>query len=431
MSEKLWYPEFGLRRNPFIYADKRKEIDLRENYEPVETEATRLVQDMVNFGGQVIIHGPKGCGKSTTLYYINSLYYTQVLELEDESKLASDTQKIIVIGSESLMELIFKLLDFALNTNIDLQQSEHMTEMKYEGYSHTIRGFLQAYIPKDSANHCPTKYFCQYPRCKVFPKCEFPTFDDDVTFSKIANYVNKEIVGKNIFCPLAEWILIRLFEVPAPLGLIFMFDVPDEVGVDAPSKYFKNFIADLENKSKANMILMATTNQFQSLVRHDFFQRKKSEKFPNMTEEELKLMCKERLQKQNATQNPISDDAWGYIVVAGANNPRNVIRNAGTVLEAMRKEKRCEVADVEYVKRVLESTGEGNYVSVADGLEAVLKNLRDKARASGKPYVSNKEICEMMNKVMKIPISPISLGKRMRGFHYDWRKMEGGMEYKI
>ena len=67
------------------------------------------------------------------------------------------------------------------------------------------------------------------------------------------------------------------------------------------------------------------------------------------------------------------------------------------------------------------------YMSVADGLETVLKGLRD----SGRTWVLAKEICEKMNNVMKIDVSIQSLGMMLSVMHYDRRKSVSGMEYRI
>lgn len=417
MSEDLWFPEFGLRKNPFALSDKRSEMQNNEVYEPVETQATRLVQDMIDYGGRVIIDGPKGCGKSTTLYYMMMAGY------------ASET---IVISSRSLMELVFELLVKVLSTlpneqNEDGVIGENKVLLRLNSiYGGTVRGFLMAWIPKASNAHLPSKFVCEYGRCIMGHRCDFPTFNNDVTFSNVARYVSEVISKQNNFCPLAEWILVRLFEKEKPSNMVFMFDVPDEVGVDVPSKYFKNFISELGDKSKANMILMATRKQFNSLTRHDFFQRWNNRKFPSMTGEELKAMCAERLQNQKANSNPISDDGWSYLVASSMFNPRTVIWRAGQVLEAMRKEGKNEPADVEYVEKILLREGLGGVVSNDDALEAVLKDLRD----HGRKWVKVKEIATLMNTVYKVGIEPISLGKMLTRMELVGRKNPDA-EYRV
>jgi hypothetical protein len=416
VSEELWYPEFRLKKNPFVFADRRQETIKKETYEIVETEAIKLIKGQNIFNGRVIIDGPKGCGKSTTLRYMESYGFK--------------VPTIVVIGSVSMTELVFELLNKIMNDD-ELDSKEILSSCD-NSLTKSMLGFYTAWLPHDS--NYPSKYVCRFNRCYM-KGCEFPTFNNDVTFRKFVYHVNNEIRAKDVWCPLAEWLVVKWFEMASKLeklnGLVFMFDVPDEVGNDQPSKYFKNFISSLGDASKANMILMATRKQFLSLIKHDFFQRWNNDKFLMMTKQELKIMCEERLRgvciNPESMQNPISDESWDYIAVGGAFNPRNVIWSANTVISAMIKEHRSEVAGVDYVKKALLGAGRSGYVNAADALEAVLKDLRDNKRT----WVGAKEICELMNNVMKIDVSIVSLGKMMAPMHFDKKKPDSGTEYRI
>ena len=199
MSEELWYPEFGLRRNPFACADRRTEINLTINREhievnPVETKANKMISSQVQPGNRVLIVGPRGCGKSTTLRAMQSVYF----------------DKPIVVAPKSLRELVAELLLQGLH------REEMVDLMKAEGrVLGELKRHILAYIPQKEDAHFPTKYVCsRFPQCKEKNWCDFPLFNSEYELSleNVGKYLYEMILKTNVDCPLARWLVVKMFE---------------------------------------------------------------------------------------------------------------------------------------------------------------------------------------------------------------------------
>jgi hypothetical protein len=449
MSEELWFPEFGLRKNPFALSDKRTELNRGEDYTPVETDATRLVGRLVNSGGRTIISGPKGCGKTTTAHFMR--------EMNDKSIVA-------VVGPASLKELISMILSRGL---ADLQQgfAELSTrvgkEIKLDGiagkvvgeldkkYSGILRDWFDQkpqYSRKKAEGLNAPIFMCEFSKCPMKHRCEFPQFKSklDITFMAVANYLNDVVSLRDINCPLMQWVTVRLFEPfehwsDNHLERIqphrcFVLDVPDEAGNNISARYFREFIRELDEVSGLPFVILATSQQFYVLWRSDFFARWMRKKFPSMMNEELTEMCEDRLESdrledpQIKFQNPFTSDGFKRVFSASAWNPRNVISNVGLVLQRMLEDGVKEPVGEDYVEAALKDEGFGIYVHTDDALDVVLKELRN----AGRVRVLVREMVPLMEK-QGVKISAIALGKKLsaRGFERFNAGGKGGSEYRI
>lgn len=448
MSEELWYPEFGLRKNPFNLSDKRKELDRRETYESIETEATKLVERLINSGGRTIIFGPKGCGKSTTAYYIDEMGNRLIVTVVGPTSLKELISTILSRGLTDLQQGSIALAgQFGKEIKLDDTVKKVMEELDKK-YSAVLMDWFDQkpqYSQRKNAPNVPT-YLCEFSKCPMTHRCGFPQFRSkfDITFMAVANYLNDVISAKDINCPLMQWVTVRLFEPfeywsddrleRIQLHKCFVLDFPDEVGNNISARYFREFVCELDEISGLPFVILATSQQFYVLWRSDFFARWMKKKFPSMTNEELMEMCKDRLERcrvkdsQIIFQNPLTEDGFKRVFSASAWNPRNVISNVGSVLQRMKVDGIKEPVGEDYVEAALKGEEVGIYVHTDDALDVVLKELRNEGRVR----VLVREMVPLMER-QGVKISPIALGKKLsvRGFERFNVGGKGGSEYRI
>jgi hypothetical protein len=374
MSEEMWFPEFGLKINPFVHADKETEIGSAGRYKTVETDATKMVKRLIESrGSRAIIYGPKGCGKSTTLYAMrdSAIKYRE----SDDSYVEIFP---IVISSRSLQSLVKILLEWGLE-RMGKKEMEHLNN----GCSAKLQGCIVPFTPPKK--QVPSKCVCYFnPPCPQGHKCDFPLFSDGITFDKVMKHVQCDGI-----CTLAEWAVVEIFAVLKVN--IFLFDVPGEVGHEAPATYFKNFMLNLcARVYDPTVILMATNEQYSALLKTEFFPKWFKRQFPPMKEVELRRIYANRLREAMGSrikfQNPIQMKALNYIILKTGNNPRNMIMAVNFILDKMREEGKMEPADADYVQEKLESVG--GIVSE----EEALKEIIEEFRATGVRKVGSKEI---------------------------------------
>jgi hypothetical protein len=403
MNEELWFPEFGLRNNPFIHADKREEICDKQQYETVETEATKMVKILIESGGRTIVYGPNGCGKSTALYSMKP---------ED-----APSPFPIVIGPKSMKDLTSELLVWRIRLK---KEDMDILNMMYS--PHLQKWITPFTPPKKDVNH-PTKYVCWYRGCRVSPRCDFPLFESGVTFDNVTNYL-----PNNVFCQLAEWIIPLIFR--RLKVKTFLFDVPDDVGGESSVRYFKDFMQELCEKTHGTVVLMATDRQYRALIKTEFFRRWDRRRFPKMKAEELKEIYDDRLAVVRDPQinypNPLSENALDYIILTTDQNPRNMIRNVKFVLDKMKVDGCKESVDVDYVQKAVQNVGG----IVSD--EELLQSVVNEFEATGVRDITAKEICKRMReRDPDIRINEKNVGWMMRRLKYRRIRGRPTATYKI
>jgi energy-coupling factor transporter ATP-binding protein EcfA2 len=379
MTEKLWYLEFGLKENAFAHADKKTEKTSIEYYEIVETEATKMVKTLVGSKGRSIVHGPKGCGKSTALLSVRPLFMKPIT-VEDEE--VEDEAFPIVIGSNSTTELVQDLLSWGL------YRLTEKDKKILDTYSSQLRGCIDPFIPPKKDAHFPTKYICYFRGCPIKRRCDFPVFESGVTFNNVVN-----CLPKKGFCPLAEWAVPLVFKMLKVNT--FLLDVPDEIGHETPPIYFKNFISNLCDETNAAIILMATLEQYRALTRAtELFARWNHRNFPPISDVEMKVIYESRLASCRDEsspikfQNPLTTGALEYIILNSHHNPRSMIKNVCLILERMWEKGFKESVDVDFVQKMLQNVG--GVVSEDETLSAIVEEFK----ATGVRKVGAKEILE-------------------------------------
>jgi energy-coupling factor transporter ATP-binding protein EcfA2 len=410
MSEELWYPEFGFRRNPFANSDRLTEIIYEERRVSIVTKAVRQVESLIKQKMSAIIVGPKGCGKSTAAEITNG-----------ENYLAYTT----IIGSFTMKELICTLLEYNYGNEDREIKKKVLTELDAK-YGYQLQRWLMPWYDKKTADGhgFPTKYLCKFESCPRKTRCEFPRFEE-ITFGKVVGCLPERII-----CPFAQWIAPRIFGESRNQENVFLFDVPDEIGVDVSPRYFKDFIQELRQETRGVVILMATNQQYNAMIRTEYFKRWNRRYFPKMESKELKMIYEGRLESDRVgdspikfKSNPLTEEALDYIILTVDHNPRNMIRNVGLVLERMAEEGRKMPADLNYVMTVLKN--KGGFVSDSDALEDVLGDLR----GTGVSWVKVRVIRGLMEK-RGVKISDKRLGRIMKGKGFPQRNNYGS-EYRV
>ena len=195
-----------------------------------------------------------------------------------------------------------------------------------------------------------------------------------------------------------------------------MFDVPDEIGDNTQAWMFKDFIEQLVEGSMAGMVLMATNDQYDALCKTEFFKRWDRKPFPQLDDDELKKIVEKRLEKARVKDspiiaNPFTDKALDYVILMTDKNPRHMILDLKTVLDAMREDGRKECADTDYVASVLKDMRA--YLTADEVLDALISKLL----SADVERISTTAVTKMM-KDRGVKIDARNVGKMMSDRHF-------------
>lgn len=405
MSEELWFPEFGLKKNPFAFSDRKIERGPGDHYLPIEIEATKIIDWLLVSKSNGIIYGLNGCGKSSALEYMRDVYCSTP----------------IIIGAKSLAELVSEMLRMALRYKQYFTIDDDVIIKVNDNYAGIIQKHTRMWSDrKTSDGHTiPTKILCKFPGCFRKIKCEFPLLPN-MFIQNMAQYL-----PENEICPFAQWMVLRLFENRKKGDIWFMFDTPDDIVNMQKAQYFKDFVEELIKVSGGTVMLMATPLQFKLLIKTEFFRRWHRREFPKLSIEEMKMVYEERLKGSVSSriknQNPISEEGLGYLITVSGHNPRNMLRNASRVLEKMMMEGKKEPADRKYVMKVLGA------VNMYANEEEVLDDVIEELDHCG--WIKVKAVAKMMEKKgLKVGVKRVGRMLKARGF--DFRKTKDA-EYRI
>lgn len=378
-----YYPEFKLETNPFRYADRAIEKqNIEGGYEIVKTSAIDMVLQLAGMGTNTIVVGEKGCGKSTV---IDSAY--------DRLPIGG---VICVSGSEKFSELYGTLI-----RNVMGVDRENVT-------SSFFRSGKADVPPKKNMEGVMVRgdnWVCGDMRCQMRKRCVLMGVEHDKDKIIGSAFINSP---SDINCPLRQWISIQLSAefCRDKDNVVFLLDVPDKL-VRKDADYFESFIMGLVKATGAQVILMATREQFRKIrPGSEYFMRWIAREFPPPSNEELKEILKSRVEGIF----PFDRDALEYLVVECRGNPRRLIRRCAGVLTRMRDDGVEEPAGREYVQEVLDSTMGKDVISEMDAIVGMINGLYEDR---GKVWVHGSEMVEILEDSYGIKINVFSLGWRL------------------
>ena len=405
-ENELFFPFFGLLRNPFQYSDAGHEIFSNESddsskYPVIQTSASREVLMKAISGVDTIFIGEKGIGKSVM----------GILVKEELSR--RDKKIFTVIAPETFTSFYLKLFaEIMVGRIIELHEISKYIEQEMIGQNYMAEPMIKSrnFDGTISRNY---PLICSHPKCPHLPKCALTLADGSAKFF-LANlfYPEKNIKNKlptDIICPLYQWLIVKISGALRIEGTFFL-DYPDDMG--GWLRYFKEFIADFRRNN--TLIIMVTREQFDTFNKNEFIGRFPNQVLKSLSNEEIKEIILSRIKTDSEPEGeypPVfTEDGLNYLVVQTKGNPRKAIQYGARVLEVMLVEDKKESADMEFVISSLKDRIPV-VMSIADALTSLVRELKEKKAG----WVTGSEINRMLVEEYNIlTLSPVSLGKRLK-----------------
>jgi len=392
MTEKLWYPEFGLKDDPFQYNDFNNEYGFEIEIPRIKTQEVDRIKILK---ATAFIVGDRGVGKSTVLGMAaeedsNHLFYS--------------------IASPSLTsfynDLFRKLLRFyrrkgELKAIFERALDKHWFEVQ------TRHSVGRARTELDRID-------CHYPYCTLRRRCRIPLKEAVDNIEQALDYEHLEWVLLNIekYCPLKVHLVQKLIE-----NLVDVEDVRYRFLLDAPDDLYKgiNDFKDTVRKMQeaGNAIIMATREQNDKLKKSDYFNRLNTFEFIQMTNEEIEKLHHKRIKwVQAGGSYPLllTEEALDYVVKKSIRNPRIMLKICEEVLVSMRRQKRVSPADVAFVEQKSRTAGA---LSIADYIMMLVKRYKEQKKRWVPVEQSVIDMAEQFN----VKVSEVLLGRKLRYLH--------------
>jgi len=131
-QEKYWYPEYGLKKNPFAVRDASVEFEVDEEIFFIENKAVIEVKKIVDADESALIIGPWGSGKTKT---------AQTITFEYE-------RAILVAGLRNIGEAVAHILRERRKNELDEDEESAMWSIVGEGSIDYIDDRVKARIKR-------------------------------------------------------------------------------------------------------------------------------------------------------------------------------------------------------------------------------------------------------------------------------------------
>jgi len=400
----LWYPEFGLRENPFSSYEFTYDTSSGINCY-VKTLAIDRICTYARSGSSVFFVGAKGSGKSVAIHMASVELYSQKLILS-------------FVAPKTFADVYNSIWDEFVGLE-GQDQGEHYDD---------VNTYLSDRHSDDIAAWSGKKR-CAYFDCRKRDKCR-------ILNGKSGN-ITINLFMENIFriqnnCPMKRRIIEEMLEdLRGKLkGYVYLLDVPDDF-IDG-GKYTKivmeRLVAALQKSG--TVIVTCTSEQYKVIAKSESLARYPNVDFPLPTKENLKQMYVERVsafRKNERTEEnhlfPFSNQALEYLIDVSEGVPREFIFKCGEVLVKMQREDALNPADLSFVVSAL---GFGTMISETDAINSMLAELRAKVRV----WVKTKEMVKLLMQ-KGVTVTSKRLGRRLKNEWKLERRYCSDSEYKV
>jgi len=409
MTEELWYPEFGLRDDPFQYNDFNHEYYVTDEIPRIKTEEVKRIKDL---RPTCSIVGYKGDGKSTALWL-------SVLELERDRHLFHS------IASPSLTSFYNELFNC-------LYRFYHKKKKAKEIFEKSIdKNWFEVHTKMVLDTQRLDWINCHYPHCILRRRCKIPLKEptDVIEHALDHEYLHWVLQQIEKYCPLKVHLVQKLIENLPNVEegrYKFLLDVPDDLhyGIDD----FKDTVRNMQ--SVGNAIIMTTHEQHERLTKSDFFSRFVKFEFLQMTNEELKQLYHARIKWQQKEGNYpplLTEEALDFAVRKSIRNPRFLLMICEEVISSMKIQGRVSSADVKFIEKASKTVG---LFSVNDYVSMLVKRYKE----NRKRWVKVKESVRDMREWFNFETNEWSLGRKLanlyrKGVISDHKSGDEGSEY--
>jgi hypothetical protein len=428
----VWYPKFGLKEDPFgVYDYAIEEARAEGRYPRIKTKAVQKIVDKAISKTNVIFAGPKGSGKSTALMKAS----------EEINKLGKYCFNFV--GPKTLTDIYNQLwhemshpIMLDLNKDFDSPENVALRERqdKNEKNLHLCLMSNKNVLFWFSGSRC--KDF----DCRKREKCLFTRAESTNTITKghydrevmlrTGEEICRELSDRMDACPMKRRIVNDHFASVArerATGAVYLLDIPDDY-VDL-HPYDKAILAKLieQFQTLGTVVITATDEQYASVRKSESLARIQKQDFPLPTNEELREIYVQRIKMSRMKKSelfPFTDNALNYLLDYSEKIPRNFIQLCSQVLTAMQSEGRHELADPDFILKILDLAPQ---TTETDAIKRLLGHLR----AEGRDWVKVKELVKLLNGKYQVRVNDKRLGRRLKlEFNLD-RRHNPDAEYKI
>ena len=391
MSEKLWYPEFGLKGDPFQYNDFCYERSLvYEGLPRIKTEQIKRIEALT---GACFIVGAAGVGKSTALY-------------EGSQELKKVYKNVVsVVSPLSLISFYDNLFD---ETNTFYRKNGGKEIFDREILGRAEEEWIEV---KQTRRKDQILVVCDYPRCTMRKRCKVAC--REINHSNFSYLLS----GVEQYCPLkvevVNSMVKHLDEATGNSTFRFLIDVPD----DLSSKEVRDFKSTvrLMQRYGNTLIIMATHEQHRLLEKSDYFRRIKPFDFIQMTNEELEMLFHKRVEWQKAEgdfEPLLTGDALELVVKKSIRNPRFMIGICREIMLNMKVAGRDEPADKGFVEEASKSM---KLFTLDDYIRMLVKRYK----GQGKQWVTVQQSIKDLKEWYNVDITDKKLGWRLKALYED------------
>jgi len=361
-----WFPELGLRDNPFQYNDFQHERQLGEpDFPRVKTEEIKRIKILARqTSGKYFIVGDRGVGKSTVLYMA-------VQDLKSKDK--EDNMIVFsVVAPTSVVELYDKL--FRQFVKWYKKEDKGTGETTIEEKISLLNAFFRDSVEPTEVFNIKRKKFihreeytehhvdCTFWNCPYRKRCAFPL----KALSSDMKKVNSEIVVDKLlridkYCALKVYLVQSMAKMALHYGfdqgkiINFLLDMPDEL------YKLEDFRLTLIRLSAlGTLVLIATRKQYSDLTRlkPDTFSRFVKREFIQLKNKELRELYFARLdwlrEKGEGKNYPpfLTEAAIDYVINQSVRNPRLMLKICHETLESVMRDDKSLPIGTEYVEKM-------------------------------------------------------------------------------
>lgn len=389
----VWYPEFGLVRNPFQYFDRATEkesLPEEESYSLIRTEMVSTIIRKARSGTNAIFEGEKGCGKSSAI------------ELAQWELTNKNIPVFTVVGMRTHNDFYHGLYRALVS---------HVEDAKDRIKRHFPGTWLgkPLGIPQKEMTY---PEICTHPQCRKRIRCVIVPDRFDV-------FEILEIVPKEIFCPVYQWIVIKIAATVSQgkIKPVFLFDAPDDIENVATPTYFVNFMQDFHRETGSTIVLMTTSDQYARLKKTEYFGRWMREKFEPPNTRELREILLSRIKDSVEGEGfllPFDERAIDYLVDSSGGNPRKMLMDCNDVLSKMSSNERKEPADVDFVLNCIKGRMMMS-ISEMDAINGGIQYFLDK----GYDWLEVRELQKFLLDKYQIKINSKRLGRLLKPMGFE------------